>query len=201
MDGGRLERTRKGNGEKSEMNFVTIDFETGKNSRESAISIGLVKFIDGKKVDSFYSLIKPPVMYIRPDFTEIHGLTVEDVKDAPIFPQIWESAVKPFIGDLPLVAHNSPFDMSVLRGVLDWYEMDVPDYESYDTLRLSRAVWKLDSYRLTDLGKHFGITYDAHNALEDSETCGKVLLLAKEELVRQGRVTADAGVREVFEGE
>jgi len=89
------------------MDFVAIDFETAKYSRESACSVGLVKFHNGKAVDTFYSLICPPILYIRPDFTDIHGLTVDDVKDAPTFAEIWDSGVRPFIGDLPLAAHNA----------------------------------------------------------------------------------------------
>jgi DNA polymerase-3 subunit epsilon len=71
--------------EEIKMNFVTIDFETAKYSRESACSVGLVKYRDRRAVDTFYSLIRPPSLYIRPDFTEIHGLTADDVKDAPAF--------------------------------------------------------------------------------------------------------------------
>jgi DNA polymerase III epsilon subunit-like protein len=41
------------------MNFVTIDFETAKYSRESACAVGLVKYQDGKATDSYYSLIRP----------------------------------------------------------------------------------------------------------------------------------------------
>ena len=46
------------------MNFVTIDFETANNMPQSACSIGLAKFDEeGKVVDTFYSLIKPPKNY------------------------------------------------------------------------------------------------------------------------------------------
>jgi DNA polymerase III epsilon subunit-like protein len=34
------------------MNFVTIDFETAKYSRESACAVGLVKFEKGRPVDT-----------------------------------------------------------------------------------------------------------------------------------------------------
>jgi DNA polymerase-3 subunit epsilon len=161
------------------MNFVTIDFETAKYSRESACAAGLVKFINGKAVDSFYSLIKPPQLYIRPDFTDIHGLTVDDVKDAPVFPDLWESRILPFIGDLPLAAHNAPFDMSVLSAVTAWYKLSLPRLEYFCTLALSRAAWpKLESHALTYLGETFGIVYEAHNALEDAQTCGDIACLA-----------------------
>jgi DNA polymerase-3 subunit epsilon len=163
------------------MDFVSIDFETAKYSRESAISVGLVKHRSGKAVDNYYSLIRPPVLYIRPDFTEIHGLTVDDIKDAPAFADIWDSAVKPFIGDLPLAAHNAPFDMSVLWAVLELYELEIPALPYFCTCSLARHTWSgLESYALTALAKHFGIVYDAHNALDDAKTCGKLALMAAE---------------------
>jgi DNA polymerase-3 subunit epsilon len=92
------------------LNFEAIDFETGMHKRESAVSVGLAKFINNQEVDHYYSLIRPPHLYIRPDFTEIHGITVDDVRDAPSFADIWEKDIQPFIKGLPLAAHNSSFD-------------------------------------------------------------------------------------------
>ena len=165
------------------MNFVTIDFETAKYSQESACSVGLVKFIDGKAEDTYYSLIRPPKLYIIPEFTKIHGLTVDDVRDAPRFNEIWESEIKPFIGSFPLAAHNAQFDMGVLTAVLKWYKLEIPDIPYFCTCNLSRRTWRgFKSHALTALASHFGIIYDAHNALDDSETCGKIVLLAGEAL-------------------
>jgi DNA polymerase-3 subunit epsilon len=161
------------------MNFIAMDFETAKYSRESACAIGLVKFRDGKAQDSFYSLIRPPILYIRPKFTDIHGITVDDVRDAPTFEDLWEPALLPFIGDMPLAAHNAPFDMGILQAVLEWYELPVPRLNYFCTLALSRNVWPgLVSHSLPNLGKHFGILYEAHNALDDARTCGDIACLA-----------------------
>jgi len=163
------------------MNFVSIDFETAKHSRESACSVGLVKYRDGKAVDTYYSLIRPPELYIRPDFTEIHGLTVDDVKDAPTFADLWESAIKPFISDLPLAAHHAPFDMGVLWAVLECYELEIPSLPYFCTCSLARHTWpELESHALAALAEHFGIVYNAHNALADAETCGKLVQMAGE---------------------
>jgi DNA polymerase-3 subunit epsilon len=162
------------------MNFVAIDFETAKYSPESACSVGLAKYRDGSLTDSFYSLIRPPVLYIRPDFTEIHGLTVEDVRDAPGFADIW-SRLLPFIDGLPLAAHNASFDMGVLGAVLRWYDLPAPRLKYFCTLRLSRKAWpELKSHALTRLGETFGIVYNAHNALDDAKTCGAIACLAAE---------------------
>ena len=165
------------------INFIAIDFETAKYSRESAISIGLVKFMNGKVTDTYYSLVRPPELYIRPDFTEIHDLTVDDVKDAPVFTDIWDSAVKPFIGDFPLAAHNASFDVGVLSAALDWYSLAVPKLPYFCTCSLARRTWPgLESYALTALAEQFGIAYNAHNALDDALTCGKLVQMSVEKL-------------------
>jgi DNA polymerase-3 subunit epsilon len=164
------------------MNFCTIDFETAKYSQEIACSVGLVKFLNGKASDTFYSLIRPPVLYIRPEFTEIHGLTIEDVREAPSFAEIWENGIQSFIGDLPLAAHNAAFDMGVLRAALAWYELPLPPIRYFCTLKLARAAWpELKSHALTSLGETFSIAYNAHNALEDAQTCGIIACKAAEQ--------------------
>ena len=163
------------------INFVSIDFETGKYSRESACSVGLVKFMNGEAVDTFYSLIRPPVLYIRPDFTDIHGLTVDDVKDSPTFADLWDSSIRPFIGKLPLAAHNAAFDMSVLSTVLGSYDLAVPSLNYFCTCSLARRTWpEMESYSLGDIAQNFSIIYNAHNALEDAMTCGKLVQIAAE---------------------
>ena len=168
--------------------FIAIDFETAKYSRESAISVGLVKFQEGKVTDAFYSLIRPPELYIRPDFTDIHGLTVDDVRDAPTFADIWDSGVKPFIGVLPLAAHNASFDMSILKAVLEWYKLPVLKLPYFCTCALARNTWPgLESYTLAALAEKFGIVYNAHNALDDAMTCGKLVLMAAKRLGNKKR--------------
>ncbi len=45
------------------------------------------------------------------------------------------------------------------------------------------ALWtELESHRLTFLAEQFGIVYDAHNALDDARTCGKIFAMAAKKL-------------------
>jgi len=163
------------------MDFVTIDFETANYSQNSACSVGLVKFINGEPSDTYHSFIRPPKLYIRPDFTDIHGLTVDDVRDAPRFNLLWDSDILPFIGDYPLAAHNASFDMGVLKAVLIHYDLPVPVLPYFCTCNLARRTWpRLKSHALTALAKHFNITYKAHDALDDALTCGKLVLMSAE---------------------
>ena len=162
--------------------FIAIDFETAAESPESAVSVGLVKYRNYKPISAYYSLVCPPNLYIRSDFTAIHGLTVEDVKDAPLFSYIWKNEIRGFIGETMLAAHNASFDMNVLRAVLKCYELPVPELPYFCTLYLSRHTWpKLKSHALASLAEKFGIIYNAHNALDDAYTCGKLVQIAAEE--------------------
>ena len=163
--------------------FITIDFETAASSRDSAIAIGLVKYRNYKPIESYYSLIRPPRLYVRRDFTAIHGLTVDDVKDAPDFKHIWESEVKEFIGTTILAAHYASFDMGVLRAVLEHYELPIPELQYFCSCRLSKKVWPVyNSHSLSKLAAQHNIIYDAHNALADAETCGKIITLCAREI-------------------
>ena len=170
------------------MEYFAIDFETANDYSNSACSVGVVKFEDGVEKDSVYTLIKPAKMYFRPDFTDIHGISYGDVRNSPQFPEAWQTIVEPFLqsrkdGPLVFVAHNASFDMNVIRGCCGYYGMPLPDAQYACTLQIARKAWKgFDSHRLVHLAERFGIVYDAHNALADSQTCGKILSLAAKEL-------------------
>jgi DNA polymerase-3 subunit epsilon len=174
----------RGLGEKpvlQENDFIAIDFETANYARNSAISIGLVKYHNYQVVDTYYSLIRPPYLYIRPDFTDIHGLTINDVKNAPNFKHVWENDVFDFLDGHPFAAHNASFDMGVLKAVLEYYEVPLPKIHYFCTCNLARKTWPgFKSHALTALAKEFCIVYNAHNALDDAMTCGKLVQMSAE---------------------
>ena len=166
------------------LDYIAFDFETANYYKNSACSIGLVRFINGKETDSVYSLIHPAKMYFIPEWTqEIHHISYDDVRDKPYFPEVWDTIVMPFINKtpgIPLVAHNGKiFDIPVIQNCCDYFGMEVPELTYFDSLLVARKTWpEFESFRLTDLGNRFNINYTAHDALEDSRTCGLVVNLA-----------------------
>ncbi|MBQ3922759.1 MAG: hypothetical protein II707_05630, partial [Spirochaetales bacterium] len=43
----------------------------------------------------------------------------------------------------------------------------------------AKQAWQgLKCYKLTYLAEKFGIEYDAHNALDDARTCGRIYAMA-----------------------
>ena len=108
--------------------FAAIDFETANGSRSSVCSVGIVIVKDGEIVDKFYSLIHPTPNYYAQFCCAVHGLSDEDTRNAPKFPEVW-AQIAPKIEGLPLVAHNSPFDESCLKAAHNSYDME---YETID---------------------------------------------------------------------
>ncbi|MCR4677092.1 MAG: 3'-5' exonuclease [Sphaerochaetaceae bacterium] len=163
------------------MEFVAIDFETANRCPQSACSVGLVRFDgEGRILDRFYTLIKPPAKYsyFLPEFINIHGIRPSDVEDAPFFDEIWHIMLS-FMGDSMLVAHNARFDVNVLKSLLDYFNCPVPKNRYLCTLEVSRSIWpSLSSHALTSLSCYFDLPYQAHNALDDAANCGKILCLA-----------------------
>lgn len=157
------------------MEYVAIDFETANTAPDSACSVGLVRFDEeGRVVDSYTSLIRPPVLYFDPVCVAVHGLNASDCRWERRFDEVLKDMV-PFIGDDPLVAHNAAFDMRVLRSSAAAYGVQLPNWEYYCTLALSRRMLPGRSHKLGELVCNYLETvYDAHVASSDAEMCGRL---------------------------
>ena len=141
-------------------------------------SVGIVIVRDGAIADSFYSLIRPRPNYYSRFNTEVHGLTKESTKDAPLFPEVWAKASE-LIGELPLVAHFSQFDEGCLKAAFAAYGMEYPGYTFYCTCRASRAAFgdKLPNHKLPTVAAHCGYNLQSHHhALADAEACAHIAL-------------------------
>ena len=156
--------------------FVAIDFETANPKFTSACSVGAVRVRGGEVDDCFYSLIHPYPNYYLPRFTEIHGLSKSDTEDAPHFDEVWH-VLAPFIGGLPLVAHNKAFDATVLHRTLEHYGIAYSN-EFYCTCIASRKVLGgvLANHRLNTVAGYYGFQFSHHHALEDARACAFIAL-------------------------
>ena len=158
--------------------FAAIDFETANHHPTSVCSVGVVVVRNGKIADKIYRLIRPEPEWYSYWNTRIHGLTAEDTIGEKIFPQVWAD-IAPRIANLPLVAHNSPFDEGCLRAVHRIYGMDYPDYEFRCTCRASRQSFgkTLPNHQLHTVAARCG--YDLqnhHHALADAEACAVIAM-------------------------
>ncbi len=164
------------------MNFVALDFETANSSRGSVCSIGLVEYENGQLIREYYRLIKPKQNYFAGINISIHGITAEDVANEHEFDVLWHEEIRELVEGKFLVAHNAQFDMSVLRAVLDQYNLPYPMLAYNCTVNISKKTWALPRYKLNVVSDYLGIELDHHHALDDARASAMILLKAAEEL-------------------
>jgi DNA polymerase-3 subunit epsilon len=158
------------------MDFVAIDFETANEKRASACAIGLVKVRSGEIVDTFQSIIKPPsgMDHFNEKNESIHGISARDVKNSQNFGELWPE-IEAFLEDLPLVAHNAGFDMSVLSQNLQIYGLRPQERLYFCTYLLSQKSIDLLSYSLPDVIEHLGFeSFEHHDALADAVAASRL---------------------------
>lgn len=187
--------------------LVVIDFETTGTDPQSdrVLEVGLVGF-DGGELSFAESLLVNPGIPVPEEARAIHGITDEELADAPDFETTLGRVLELLEGRLP-VAYNASFDRGFLfaevarvGGVTDPPPSLREEVVWIDPLVWAREILKdQKSRRLGDVAAHFGIPLEqAHRAAGDAEATGKVLLALAEnmpaaygELVRlQGRYSA-----------
>ena len=159
------------------MNFTAMDFETANHYPESACSLALVLVRDNKIIDRFYTVINPQMPFDAQNI-KIHGITADDVKDAPTMDEVW-AKIKPLYQPGMLVAaHNARFDCNVMEKALARYDIPAPHYMTIDTLATSRLFEpKLKNHKLDTVSNALNINlWHHHNALSDSEACAEILI-------------------------
>ena len=159
---------------------VALDLETTGLSPlvDKVIEIAAVKINPKGEITTFHTLINPLIEI--PEFTiQFHGLTNNDLTHAPTIKkplkELWH-----FTERLPVIAHNSSFDLGFLIKASHDYQIEFPPLDVYDSCRWGRAIFKnLDTkpsnYKLNTLCDFFQVSLNHHVAMEDTYACLKVM--------------------------
>lgn len=119
-------------------------------------------------------LVRPdqPIKYFA---TRIHGLTNQDVADAPVFADIQDD-VRSALAGAALVAHNAHVDVGVLQRKLgDWQCSEV-----FDTLKLARRLIPDQvSYKLNALVDAFTLAEKLPDGLKPHRATYDALVTAQ----------------------
>lgn len=161
------------------MKFIAFDLETTgiKPSTDQIVEIGAVLFDGDQALKGFGRLINPGIP-IPPDASAVNGITDAMVQGKPLIADVLEEFAD-FCGDVPLVAHNAPFDYKFLLSDITRLKAAAPTGMVLDTLPLARQIFPgLPNYKLGTLVHYFNFPSGTfHRAEEDSSYCG--LLFAK----------------------
>ena len=153
--------------------YLVFDLETPNLTNTSISSVALLLVRNNKIVESISQLINPETYFDDYNIRLTH-IKPDDVKDCPSFDEYWPE-IKSYFTDNIIVGHNVTFDLLVLSKVLDYYGLDIPEFDYCCTLRLSRKNFDLHSYRLPDVSAHLNFKYNPHIAIEDASASYNIL--------------------------
>jgi DNA polymerase-3 subunit epsilon len=136
------------------MREIVFDTETtglDPNSGDRLVEIGCIelmnRFPSGRTFHCYFN----PERDMPEAAFKVHGLSVDFLKDKPLFAQKVDELVE-FLGDAPLVAHNAMFDLTFLNAELERAKKAAVARERLvDTLMLARRKHPGGSNRLDDL--------------------------------------------------
>lgn len=153
--------------------FVALDFETANGKRTSICSIGMVKVVNHEIVETFYTLINPHDYFSQQNIA-VHGIQSSDVKSAPTFAEVYPYMMQ-FINQLPVVAHNASFDMTVLHESIKYIHCDTPAMTYFCSLQLARRTVSNSRYGLNHMMKFYNLDFHGHHdALNDAKACAMI---------------------------
>lgn len=156
--------------------FLAIDFETANYESDSACSVGLVRVEGNRIVSKEYHLIRPP--YRNFVFTYVHGLTWNQVENAPLFSDLWPKIEPLFEGIEFIAAHNASFDRRVLNACCLRYQIAPPVIPYACTVQVARKQLKIKPANLPSVCKTLNIPLKHHDAISDALACAKIVLAA-----------------------
>ena len=159
--------------------FASIDFETADRGGDSACAVAVITVENGEIVDRFYQLIRPPRQEF--EFTYLHGIEWEHVKDQPNFQEVWPR-LEGHLRDAKFVAaHNAGFDRGVLNTCCALAGITPPRIRYECTMELARRVWRIYPTKLSDVCRHLNIPLRHHHAGSDAEACARIIMAAMQD--------------------
>ena len=159
-------------------NFVALDIETTgfDFEKDEIIEIGAVKYLDNRKTDEFSLFInigKPIPKFITQltHITDEMLLTGNDIENSLI-------QLEKFIEDLPVICHNTSFDIGFIQTKLKKYKLPKLKNKIYDTVELSRIYLPFcKNHKLITVCEYFNISLEnAHRAIFDADATAKVFV-------------------------
>jgi DNA polymerase-3 subunit epsilon len=160
--------------------FVAIDFDTADHGADSACAIGMVRVESGRIVRRVRQLLRPPRDVMM--FTQIHGITLQDVEGKPEFGKAWLLLKEVIEGARFLAAHNAGFDRAVLEACCISANIDPPELPWVCSVRQARRTLGIFPAHLAHVARVLNLPLNHHDALSDAEASARIVMLARRKL-------------------
>lgn len=170
--------------DKSDINFIAIDFETATSKRASICEVGICVVRNGEIAETRSWLVRPEDNYYQYWNIKVHGIRPQDTENAPDFRQVWEEIERTYLDEFDtFVAHNVPFDRSCLLSSAELYRIHLPKLNWICSLQTARKVYSFTCNTLDYLCKQLDIPKGTHHrAGDDAEMCARLYLRELEDI-------------------
>lgn len=163
------------------MNFVAIDVETANSDMSSICQVGIASFSNGELAETWASLVDPEDEFDSINVS-IHGIDEQAVQGASTWPEVFPQVASRLKNRI--VVSHMPFDRIALERACNRSDLSGIECTWLDSAKVVRRAWpefSRSGYGLSNVARHFGITYKAHDALEDARCAGMLILRAAAE--------------------
>lgn len=180
--------------------YVLFDIETTgfDKNKDRVIEIGAVKVENNRIIDEFSMLVNPGVdeydnqIFISSRITELTGITNDMVKNEPKENEAVKRFIK-WIGDIDVLAgHNLiRFDIPFMAAAAKRTHEKLQCKAVIDTLQCAKKLRLKEqglvvNQKQSTLAAYYGLTYNAHRALDDVKACYRILNEMKKDGNRYG---------------
>ncbi len=165
------------------MRYVVLDTETtglDPDDGHKIIEIGCIEILNRSVTSNTFHKYINPDREIDIEASKIHGLTYNNLKDKPMFEEIYED-FSSYISDSPIIIHNAPFDIGFLKKEYSDLSKTVNffDNEIIDSLKMARKISPGKKNTLDALCERYAIDNSdrtLHGALLDAKLLAYVYL-------------------------
>ncbi len=170
--------------DKSDINFIAIDFETATSKRTSICEVGICVVRNGEITEKRSWLVRPEDNFYHYWNIKVHGIRPQDTENAPDFRQVWEEIERTYLDEFDtFVAHNVPFDRSCLQHSAEFYRIHLPKLNWICSLQTARKVYSFTCNSLDYLCEQLDIPRGTHHrAGDDAEMCARLYLREIEDI-------------------
>ena len=150
--------------------YAVFDCETTGTdvTEDEIVSLALIRLDGDGREESRYTVLVRPSRPIPAEATAVHGISDDDVEQAPRFAQIAPELLQR-LGDAAFVAHNASFDLGMLHHALAREGIAYRPGAVACTLEAFRLLEPLaDNHRLQSICDRRGVVLaDVHDAMSD----------------------------------
>lgn len=154
------------------ISFFDVETPNRHNNKICSIAV-VITDQNGTVLDEVSTLVNPEDRFDDKNM-QIHGICPADVKNAPSFPDVWESTLRRIFEDTLVAAHGARFDMGVISKCAREYGLGNINTPYACTLDMAKHADGLDlpDYKLPTLCKALDVSLGHHHeATSDAEAC------------------------------